>query len=103
MISRILYGLGITFFAGAAFVWFVLGMSNPGAGMDRMGRPLNPDYYEQVGPFFYWLVGLLHWTSILGGILALVGFGFTSAGNWAAERKASMKDRSAPAVKSQKS
>jgi hypothetical protein len=79
MVSKILRVIAFIFWGFAALVWVVLGLASPG-GVDRMGQPLDPDLYYQVGSFGYWLIGSAFLIPV--GIIAAIGFLF----NWMSEK-----------------
>jgi hypothetical protein len=62
---------------------FLGGLTNPYGGMTRMGQPLNPDAYYEVGPLLYSVLGFLHWSVLLAALLALLGWGMKSLGSLA--------------------
>jgi hypothetical protein len=74
MASKFFHVLAVTFWVLAGLVWAVLGLISPG-GVDRMGQPMDPGLYYQVGAFFYWLLGTAFLIPV--GLLAGIGFIFS--------------------------
>jgi ABC-type Fe3+ transport system permease subunit len=72
-LSKVLNGVAVFFFILAVIVWVVLGFVIPG-GVDRAGQPLNPDFYQDVGYFWYFLVGTL--SIVPAAIIAAIGMLF---------------------------
>lgn len=62
--------IAIIFYVMAAILWAVIGSTTPG-GLDRMGQPLDPELYHEVGGFMYWLIGTV--TLLPALIVASIG------------------------------
>ncbi len=66
--------LGIGLFVSAFVAWFAGGLTNQYGGYSRSGQPLNPQSLMEVGEPLYTILGIVHWSMILAGVLAALGF-----------------------------
>ena len=72
--GALLIGLGSLLGLSGVVGWFYLGFASPFQGVDRLGRPMNPDLYMDVGSTIY-TIG-----SSLTGVLSALPLGLTALG-----------------------
>ena len=72
--GALLIGLGSLLGISGVIGWAYLGLASPFQGVDRAGRPMNPDLYMDIGSTVY-TIG-----SSLTGILSALPLGLTALG-----------------------
>jgi hypothetical protein len=74
MLSKLLFAIGIVFYVIAGFTWLFLGLFNP-TGVDRLGQPLNPELFNEIGSVGYNILGAAYLVPVIA--IAAVGLLFT--------------------------